>query len=260
MLLYMLRLSEVEQSRLSVCILLQLWSRLKPVVSHLSSAFFEHQSILTVLGWIYVHVERYGVSLAEDGKVTYSGRSSRSQNQMFLSWKPWNWHCLWIQLVLTTAFNGQGVHRVGAPSVGFPRWVGVQSWVVPAGVLVPRCSLIPTSRAKTLYFFPNHCPQEAEPSSSELYRWGERSCAVPGMGQDSGTLLSHSCCRCGMVSSSPLRALYLEKFVFFPRFRSLNFPAGSLLFVFCAYLSREVQDWGGNLVSLLYGEVWNESS
>lgn len=188
MLLYMLRLSEVEQSRLSVCILLQLWSRLKPVVSHLSSAFFEHQSILTVLGWIYVHVERYGVSLAEDGKVTYSGRSSRSQNQMFLSWKPWNWHCLWIQLVLTTAFNGQGVHQVGAPSVGFPRWVRVQSWVVPAGVLVPRCSLIPTSRAKTLYFFLTTAHRRLNPAA--LSCTGEGSGAVRCLGW--GRTVAHS--------------------------------------------------------------------
>lgn len=165
--------------------------------------------------------------------------------------------------MLTTAFDGQGVHRVEAPSMGFCRWVGIQSWVVPAGVLVPRCSLIPALLCQNTGFFPNHCPQEAEPSSSELYRWGERSCAVPGMGQDSGTLLSHSSCCCRVVSSSPLHALYLEKlfcFFFFPRFRSLNFLVGSLLFVFRAYLSREVQDRGGNLVSLLYGEVWNESS
>lgn len=154
MLLYMLRLSEVEQSRLSVCILLQLWSRLKPVVSHLSSAFFEHQSILTVLGWIYVHVERYGVSLAEDGKVTYSGRSSRSQNQMFLSWKPWNWHCLISDpagadhsLWWAGSASGRGSER-GLPPVGRGSELGGACW----GPGTPVLSDTPFSCQNTVFF------------------------------------------------------------------------------------------------------------
>lgn len=39
----------------------------------------------------------------------------------------------------------------------------------------------------------------------------------------------------------------------FSRFRSLNVPSGSLLFVFRAYLSSEVQDWVGNLIPFV---VW----